>query len=186
MPVLEPRDYPLKSGERATVRSPNVEDAARMREITLEAMGEGEYHITEADEFAFSVEQIAGWIALCAASEANLLLVAEVDGVVQGMLNFEVGDRRRTRHAGTLAMSVDAGWRGHGLGFALIDALLRWAEEQPQIERVGLTLLASNTRARRLYEKMGFVEEGRRVRALKIAPDRYVDEVLMGRMLRER
>ena len=33
---------------------------------------------------------------------------------------------------------------------------------------------------------MGFVEEGRRVRALKIAPDRYVDEVLMGRMLRER
>ena len=75
--------------------------------------------------------------------------------MVQGMLNFEVGDRRRTRHAGTLAMSVDARWREHGLGFALIDALLRWAEGQPQIERVGLSLLSSNTRAQRLYLKTG-------------------------------
>ncbi len=28
---------------------------------------------------------------------------------------------------------------------------------------------------------MGFVEEGRRVKALKLAPDRYTDEVLMSR-----
>jgi RimJ/RimL family protein N-acetyltransferase len=181
MPVLEPREYTLKSGERAIVRSPVAEDAARMREITLEAMGEGAYHITEADEFPFTVEQIAGWIALCAASESNLLLVAEVDGVVQGSLNFEVGERRRTRHAGTVAMSVDARFRERGLGFALMDALLRWAEGQPQIERVGLSVLSSNARARGLYEKMGFVEEGRRVKALKLAPDRYVDEVLMAR-----
>jgi RimJ/RimL family protein N-acetyltransferase len=182
VPTLEPRAYTLKSGERAIVRSPLPEDAARMRAITVEAMGEGqEYHITEADEFPFSVEQMAGWVTLCAASESNLLLVAEVDGEVQGGLNFDVGERRRTRHAGTVAMSVDARWREHGLGFALMDALLRWAEGQPQIERVGLSVLSSNTRARRLYEKMGFVEEGRRVRALKLAPDRYVDEVLMAR-----
>jgi len=181
MPVLEPRDYTLKSGEHAIVRSPNAGDAARMREITVEAMGEGAYHITEADEFAFSAEQIAGWIQLCAASESNLLLVAEVDGVVRGSLNFEVGDRRRTRHAGTVAMSVDARWRERGLGFALMDALLRWAEGQPQLERVGLSVLSGNTRARGLYEKLGFVEEGRRVKALKLAPGRYADEVLMSR-----
>lgn len=183
MPNFEPREYTLKSGERAIVRSARTEDAARMHEITLEAMGEGEYHITEADEFPFTVEQGAQWIAQCAASESDLLLVGEVAGVVQGMLNFEVGNRRRTRHAGTVAMSIDSGWRERGLGFALMDALLRWAEGQPQIERVGLTLLSSNTRARGLYEKMGFVEEGRRVKSLKIAPDRYVDEVLMGRQV---
>ena len=181
MPTLEPQEYTLKTGERAIVRSPEVADAARMREITVKAMGEGEYHITEGDEFTFTTEQIASWITLCAASESNLLLVAEVDGVVQGSLNFEVGDRRRTRHAGTLAMSVDARWRERGLGFALLDALLRWAEGQPQVERVGLSVLSGNARAQRLYEKMGFVEEGRRMKALKIAPDRYVDEVLMAR-----
>jgi RimJ/RimL family protein N-acetyltransferase len=181
MAVLEPKEYTLKTGKHAIIRSSREEDAARSREVTLEAMGEGEYHITEADEFTFTQEQIAEWIKQCAASPSNLVLVAEVEGEIAGMLNFEVGDRRRTRHVGTMAMSVDSQWRERGVGFALIDALLHWAEGQPQIERVNLALLASNTRAQRLYEKMGFVEEGRRVQALKIGADRYVDEVLMSR-----
>jgi RimJ/RimL family protein N-acetyltransferase len=179
--TLDPREYPLKSGEVAVVRSAVPEDAARMREITLEAMGEGAYHISEPDEFTFSAEQIAEWIAHCAASPADLVLAAEVGGAIQGTLNFEVGNRRRTRHAGTLAMSVDSRWRERGLGSALLAALLTWAEEQPQIERVGLVVLSSNTRSQRLYEKMGFREEGRRAKAIRIGPNRYVEEVLMGR-----
>jgi RimJ/RimL family protein N-acetyltransferase len=178
--TLDPQPVTLKTGEGAIVRSAVPEDAARLRAITVEAMGEGEYHITEADEFTFTVEQGAEWIAQCAAAPADLILVAEVDGV-QGSLNFEVGNRRRTRHAGWLAMSVDAGWRERGVGSALLGALLDWAERQPEIERVGLSLLAGNTRAQRLYEKLGFREEGRRERAIKIGVDRYVDEVLMGR-----
>ncbi len=181
--TLDPQTVTLKRGEDAIVRAAVPDDAARLRAITVEAMGEGEYHITEADEFTFTVEQGAEWIAQCAAAPADLILVAEVDDVIQGSLNFEVGTRRRTRHAGWLAMSVDAGWRERGVGSALLGALLAWAEREPSIERVGLALLAGNTRARRLYEKLGFREEGRRARAIKLGTDRYVDEVLMGRMV---
>ena len=36
----------------------------------------------------------------------------------------------------------------------------------------------------RLYRRLGFVEEGRRAEEIKIGPNRYVDEVLMGRFVK--
>ncbi len=36
-------------------------------------------------------------------------------------------------------------------------------------------------RAIDLYRRLGFVEEGRRAKGIKIEPEQYVDEVLMGR-----
>jgi RimJ/RimL family protein N-acetyltransferase len=56
-----------------------------------------------------------------------------------------------------------------------------WATEHPQIERLGLHALSGNLRALHLYRAMGFVEEGRRVQAIKIGPGEYADEVIMAR-----
>jgi RimJ/RimL family protein N-acetyltransferase len=143
-------------------------------------MAEGGYHITEADEFTFTADDIAGWVRRSLASPADVQVVAEVDGQVEGELHMEVGARRRMSHAGWLVMNVSAPWRERGLGTILLTAALDYARAQPRIERVGLAALSSNSRAIRLYEKMGFREEGRRDRAIKLGPGRYVDEVLMG------
>jgi len=45
-------------------------------------------------------------------------------------------------------------------------------------------VFASNTRARRLYESLGFLEEGIRRRRVRIR-DAYEDEVFMGLWLGE-
>ncbi|MEO2006654.1 MAG: hypothetical protein ABGY41_21455 [Candidatus Poribacteria bacterium] len=34
-----------------------------------------------------------------------------------------------------------------------------------------------------LYARHGFVEEGRGLRDMKIGPDRYIDTIIMGRLL---
>jgi RimJ/RimL family protein N-acetyltransferase len=50
------------------------------------------------------------------------------------------------------------------------------------LERVELAVFADNLRTRRLYERMGFVAEGRRPNRAKF-DGLYRDEILMGRDL---
>ena len=47
------------------------------------------------------------------------------------------------------------------------------------IEKLTLEVFVTNEAAIRLYRKMGFLEEGRRVRHVKIADGKYVDVIVM-------
>ncbi len=55
------------------------------------------------------------------------------------------------------SVMLDAGFRGQGLGRALVDGLLAWAEEQGA-ERAFLQVDVTNTVARKLYASQGFAE----------------------------
>jgi ribosomal protein S18 acetylase RimI-like enzyme len=70
--------------------------------------------------------------------------------------------------------------RGSGLAAALVETLLKHAGKE--VEQVQLTVTASNPRARRFYERMGFVQYGFEERALKYK-GAYFDEVLMVKFL---
>ncbi|MBP0459494.1 GNAT family N-acetyltransferase [Streptomyces montanisoli] len=59
------------------------------------------------------------------------------------------------------AMWVDPAWRGHGVGEALVDAVLALARDQGA-ECVSLTVVDGNDHARRLYERAGFRATGER------------------------
>jgi ribosomal protein S18 acetylase RimI-like enzyme len=51
-------------------------------------------------------------------------------------------------------------WRGQGIGGDLIGAVLR-AAQAGEADELRLTVLATNFAARRLYDRLGFVETGR-------------------------
>jgi RimJ/RimL family protein N-acetyltransferase len=55
---------------------------------------------------------------------------------------------------------------GEGYGTAALQALLGFAFDQLRLERVELEVYDFNERARRVYERVGFVHEGTRRRAL--------------------
>jgi ribosomal protein S18 acetylase RimI-like enzyme len=78
-------------------------------------------------------------------------------------------------------LAVDSGWRGQGVGRALLDAACDLAARQGA-RRVTLRVLASNLPARRLYESAGFAVEGVLPGEFHIA-GRYVDDILMGRTI---
>lgn len=68
--------------------------------------------------------------------------------------------------------------RGSGTGTAVFAALLPWAFEERRAHRVWLDVYVENTRARRLYERSGFREEGR-LRDSVRGPDGYRTLILM-------
>jgi len=87
-------------------------------------------------------------------------------------------EREMFRHVGKLGMGVHAGYRGQKIGTCLLNATLE-ATREYGLEKIELEVYASNANAIRLYEKLGFVHEGRKRNARKTASG-YDDILLMG------
>jgi len=111
----------------------------------------------------------------------HLVAVAPGDRVV-GWCDVHRSPREGFRHVGHLGMGLLPGYRGRGLGRRLMEAAIARAWEAG-LERIELEVFASNSPARALYEKLGFVTEGVRRRARKL-DGRYDDNVFMA-LLRE-
>lgn len=73
---------------------------------------------------------------------------------------------------------VVSGLRGRGWGGRIYSALIRYCFDYLNVRRVWLLVLETNVRARRLYDRCGFREEGRMTEAV-FRDGCYVDYVLM-------
>jgi ribosomal protein S18 acetylase RimI-like enzyme len=110
-------------------------------------------------------------------------VVAELDGVVVGYAKLR-NPLLVPSHAHVLeinGLAVDPGVAGQGIGRALVEAAVAEAERRGA-RKVSLRVLGTNSAARRLYARCGFVEEGV-LRAEFLLDGRYVDDVFMARFL---
>lgn len=160
------------------IRTASMEDAARIIALQKCVLEEDDFLVTTLEEFQISVEDEKKWIAARLENERETFLVAEVEGELVGILVFQSPPRKRLSHTGTFGMMVDKRFRGKGIGQALIRELLTWAKQNQHIEKVSLSVFATNESAIALYKKMGFTEEGRKVKEYKVK-DSYVDSILM-------
>jgi RimJ/RimL family protein N-acetyltransferase len=127
-----------------------------------------------ASEPPVDIEERAAIFARSAAG--SVVAIAERRPV--GMLHVEV-----SRHGfGELGMFVDRGWRGRGVGTALLAAAADWARGQG-LHKLSLEVFAHNAAAIALYRKAGFTEEGRRIRQYRRANGEQWDSIVMGRAL---
>lgn len=104
-------------------------------------------------------------------------LVAHDGARVIGWCDILPGQRVTLKHCGTLGMGLLPEHRGKGLGCELITACIAKAKATG-ITRIQLDVRADNERAISLYERVGFVREGVKKRALRIHGE-YFDEILM-------
>jgi len=117
-----------------------------------------------------------------APGKTDLNLVAERGGKLLGSAGLHpAGLSLRRRHAMTLGISVKPEEQGKGVGSALMNALLDYADNWGQTLRIELTVYADNDQALRLYERFGFEREGL-FRAYALRNGHYVDTVAMARL----
>jgi len=89
--------------------------------------------------------------------EDEAMFVAELDGRPAGCayLVTLVDYFNQRAHAHLSVLAVTAGAEGRGVGTALIDRAITWARERHS-DRLTLSALVTNARARALYERKGF------------------------------
>ena len=76
-------------------------------------------------------------------------------------------------------MALLDGWRGQGLGSALLEAAIAWSRESGA-HKMSLEVWPHNEAALALYHGRGFVEEGRKVRHYRRRNGELWDAILMG------
>lgn len=181
MGAVKPQEYILKDGRRATIRSAQISDAEGVLEQIKSVVAEREYTVTIIDDDMsdFTVDKEKEWINKHIEQPGHLFIVAEVDGRIVGSADLHNGNRKRIQHVGTLGITVIKDFRGLGVGKALMEALLNWALDNPLIEKIGLEVFDVNKPAIELYNKLGFIEEGRKAKGIKLGQDSYVDSILM-------
>jgi ribosomal protein S18 acetylase RimI-like enzyme len=118
------------------------------------------------------------------ADDNKLLVISENDGQIVSMSDIQAGERKRAAHVGQIGISILPEFRGMGLGTALMETMIEWAQRHPVIEKLALGVWAKNELAIRLYRKTGFIEEGRKVREVKFADGSYDDMVCMYRFVK--
>lgn len=184
MSTVDPVTFKLKTGELITIRAALPRDAKQIVEFTHTILSTSPGMITQAHEYARSRSRERVHIRQQRDEPGRLTLVAMVDRELVGHLDFRNGGRERNAHVGSLGMSVLPDWRRQGIGRAMLEVLLSWAEASPLIEKVALTVFANNTPALSLYESMQFQVEGRRPDAFRLGPNEYTDAVMMFRFAR--
>ena len=103
-------------------------------------------------------------------------LIALDDSKVVGWCHIRPDRWEGFTHAGWLGMAVLKEYRGQGIGSALLQQALTEARNRG-MERVELSVFASNLTAIHLYEKFRFEIEGRKKRARKL--DGAYDDIIV-------
>lgn len=114
--------------------------------------------------------------------DGNYVLLACDGPIIAGMLRLSIYPSPRMRHMGRIGpVAVHPEHQGKGVGSTLMKAAIDLADNWLNLHRLHLLVFADNAAAIKLYQKAGFVEEGR-LQDLAFRAGSYVDGILMARM----
>jgi RimJ/RimL family protein N-acetyltransferase len=171
------------SSSPVEIRPIRSSDAASYVDLLNELDQETTFLLWEPGERSVEVEELRGRLASVDHSN-RVCIVAACDDRLVGFLVGLRGPVRRTRHRADFTMAVLGGYRRRSIGTGLLHQLEVWAVEN-EISRLELTVMAHNQGARSLYERCGFMLEGTKHGAIRVAGE-LIDECVMGKPLKPR
>jgi RimJ/RimL family protein N-acetyltransferase len=147
MAFIEPRGFTTTTGQKFTIRTAQPEDATALLAYIRPVAEETDFFTVEPDELPATDEDERKWRQQHLDHPGRIVLMAEVSEAIVGTLSFKNGAYRRIAHRGSLGISVAQGWRGQGIGTALLCTILNWATSNPLIEKVCLDVFDTNETA---------------------------------------
>ena len=167
--IIQDIPFVLRDGRSALLRSPRAEDAPEMLAFFTRASGETETLLRELGE-----------------AEDAAMLACLVDGKIVGNCQITILKGRKQRHRATVAIAILREYWGQGIGTRMFRELIRLAEEREELIQLELTFIEGNSRARALYEKMGFRITGVKPNAFRLTDGSLRGEYTMVKPLTEK
>ena len=169
----------LKDGRVCILRNGAEPDGQALLELFLLTHGQTDYLLSYPDEVTFTIEQEAQCLKERAESDAEIEILAELDGRLIGSAGvFRVGTAEKVRHRAGFGISVDKAYWSLGVGRALTEACIECAKAAGYTQ-LELEAVAANESALRLYESVGFAEYGRNPRGFRARASGWQALVLM-------
>lgn len=183
--IIDSFEFILKDGRTATVRSPKEEDCQAMLDYLVQSADETEFIIRYPEECGiYTVEKEKAQFERINQSDNEAMLVCFVDGKIAGNCNIMWRKFLKVKHRANVAIVLLKEYWNLGIGTRLFQELLRIAENNQDLIQIELDFIEGNTRARALYEKMGFRITGMKPNAIRLKDGTLLHEYIMIREIR--
>lgn len=159
------------------IRSAQVKDAAEIILMVKQVFDEAPYFPRTAEEFDITIDKEEEYIENIA-----LFLISEIEGKIVGSATLDRSALSKLNHTATFGITILKEYCGLGIGSLLTNKVIEWSE-QNGVEKIDLEVFADNIPAIGLYKKFGFIEEGRKIKAIK-SNEEYKDIILMSKFLK--
>lgn len=183
--IVEGIEFALKDGRKALLRSPQEEDIPGLLEYLTVSSGETEFILRYPEECAqYTYEFEKAFIAQANADPDRAMLVCLVEGRIAGNCHISFFNKIKTRHRADVAIALIQEFWSQGIGTKMFQEMIRLAEERGGVTQLELEFVEGNSRARGLYEKMGFRIAGVHPNAIRLKDGTFRNEYLMIREMR--
>lgn len=154
-------------------------DAKSYWDLRLEALKLNPEAFATNYEEAVRIENPVESVASNLSNKGNFTFGAFNKGELMGVVTLLQETPLNLRHkANILAMYVNPKIRGLGVGKELLTEAINKAKTIETIEKLNLTVVTTNEKAKKLYTKLGFKVFGLEEKALKISDTYYNEEYL--------
>lgn len=110
-------------------------------------------------------------------------IIAEVEGEIAGNCEINFFTLEKMKHRANIGIGLKKAFWGQGIGRAMFRMMEQEACRRPQIRMMELEFIEGNSRARSLYEKVGFRVVGMRPDAILQPDGTMVHEYIMQKKL---
>lgn len=169
--------------DNVILRPPEPCDAERLYEFKNDpevAALLGGFHM------GYTLAAITEWIEYHRKGKDEILwIIADsTNGACLGHVGLYKIDHRVRSAEFAIMVGAKDHW-GKGLGRKVTTFIMNWGFTELNLHRMGLSVLATNERAIKLYVSLGFIEEGR-LRAAQFKGGKYIDVIMMSMLENER
>lgn len=178
--------FTLKDGRKALLTGPGEEYIQGTLDYLLKSAGETEFIIRYPEECAekYSLEKETECFKRFASDPNMAFFICVVDGKVAGNCQISFGSSIKTKHRSDIGIAILKDYWGLGIGTKMFEEMILVAEKRKETRQIELDFIEGNSRARALYEKMGFRITGVRNDAIRLKDGRILNEYHMIKMLR--
>ena len=165
------------------IREAEAEDAAELVTFLNCVSLETDFTSLDGDGILLTSEEMEIFLNKQASWDNQITLLAFLNDKIAGIVNITADQRKRVRHIGDLFIVIGKKYWNNGLGSFLLEEVVEWAQASGILRRLQLTVQTRNQVAVHLYQKHGFVIEGRQERGAYIEEGDFIDVYLMGRLI---
>ncbi len=177
--VFKETEFQLKDGRTALLRSPREDDAEEMLQFIRTASGETHFLMRYPEEWAeTSLEQEKAFINDDYCNPNGMMISCIVNGKIGGNCQISFRTGMKDRHRASAAIALLREYWNLGIGTKMFEELFRIARDRG-VRQIELDFIEGNSRARALYEKMGFRMTGVKPDAIRLKDGTFLNEYMM-------
>ena len=165
------------------IREAEPGDAAELVTFLNRVSLETDFTSLDGDGILLTSEEMEIFLDKQASSDNQITLLAFLNDKIAGLVNITADQRKRVRHIGDLFIVIGKKYWNNGLGSLLLEEVVEWAQASGILRRLQLTVQTRNQAAVPLYQKHGFIIEGRQERGAYIEEGNFIDVYLMGKLI---